>query len=840
MRLLTGIAVIVGGILAAGMPAHASDAPFVHEITMAAPDIVRVEIREQPIRHGGIELLPNSHETLKEDWVQLSDGRVGLRIGPLADHVRIADADHHVALDREAIDRAADYPPIGQRNVVAVYRKSVPWDSGTVARSLPHGVPVASFKHFVYLQLDGPLARGSHRIAFPDRVVPDTPFTFDDRRTRASSIRASLHGHHPDDEAKYAYLALWLPLGPDGGAVDFRRYGMERFHILGPDDDVVFTGTIHLRMDPRSVEKGNGISNELIAYKDSTGRQYKANRSGTFVFGLDYGIWRATQPGKYRIQIPGLGVSDPFRADANVWRDAALVAMAGLYHQRSGIALDGRFGYRRPADHLPAGDLPIRQSLMPFAFSKESGTGIFKFSQAAEPAWMTDEVVDDAWGGYHDAGDWDRRIQHLDVSYLLLDAFELAKGTLGDTVFGTPPSGEVLAASPYRGTDFPDLVDEAIWGVDLFRRLQKENGAVPGGIDAAGGPGKWEPSWLSAKPAFVYAPDPVASFFYAAVAARLAVVLRELGNAELAGLFEDSAVRAWYWAEGAGSDPDTAFGPAYAMINPRDEAAEKMLERIGKRIRDYRLWAAAALYRLTGGQDYNAAFLAKMDGRPKHPAGPVGNAMWDYALAQHASADNKLQRRIRSKIIDTTRRFLVEPKVNDVTYRNLKLSGAPFWWGSGNAPTPTAAGLLIRAHALTGDVRILKTMLDGSAHILGANQVGMSFTIGLGNRAFAGVLHEDTIAAGRAAPRGITVYGWARPHQTNYNWVWGPKWAVLSDQVREKRVEPERWYMPIYEYVIEHPHILMTSEYTVYQTIGTTAALWSYVHGARTGGPAAP
>jgi len=54
-------------------------------------------------------------------------------------------------------------------------------------------------------------------------------------------------------------------------------------------------------------------------------------------------------------------------------------------------------------------------------------------------------------------------------------------------------------------------------------------------------------------------------------------------------------------------------------------------------------------------------------------------------------------------------------------------------------------------------------MLDGSAHILGANQIGMSFTVGLGHRPPKGPLHENSIAAGVAAPPGITIYGWATP-----------------------------------------------------------------------------
>ena len=47
-----------------------------------------------------------------------------------------------------------------------------------------------------------------------------------------------------------------------------------------------------------------------------------------------------------------------------------------------------------------------------------------------------------------------------------------------------------------------------------------------------------------------------------------------------------------------------------------------------------------------------------------------------------------------------------------------------------------------------GSKEIASVMLDGSAHILGANQIGMTFTTGLGRRSPKAPLHENSIAAG--------------------------------------------------------------------------------------------
>ena len=156
-------------------------------------------------------------------------------------------------------------------------------------------------------------------------------------------------------------------------------------------------------------------------------------------------------------------------------------------------------------------------------------------------------------------------------------------------------------------------------------------------------------------------------------------------------------------------------------------------------------------------------------------------------------------------------------------------------WGEGLAPTHYEAACLIRAHRITGASEFLTTMIDGSSHILGANQIGMTFTTGLGHRWPLAPLHEDSIAAGIESPMGITIYGWAPPAMMmgTYWYVWGPEWAALSDQVPTKRVEPPRKSLPLYEYLIEYPRIIISAEYTLQQTIATTAAVWIYLHGYR-------
>src|SRR5687768_11680849 len=49
----------------------ASAAPRVHEITMAAPDIVRIEVREDPIQRGRIVKLAGSSNERYGTWIRV-------------------------------------------------------------------------------------------------------------------------------------------------------------------------------------------------------------------------------------------------------------------------------------------------------------------------------------------------------------------------------------------------------------------------------------------------------------------------------------------------------------------------------------------------------------------------------------------------------------------------------------------------------------------------------------------------------------------------------------------------------------------------------------------------
>lgn len=887
--------------------------PTVHEVTMGAPDVIAVEVREGAIEPGRIEALPEP-VSAEPGWISF-EGGWRLVIGPARQHLRSPDVLPAAVLDRTVVDRAQEYSPIGERKVTAVYRKSVPYDSGLWRGDDGKTTFGASFKHYIYLKLDGPLAPGEHRIRWPANLLADTNFTFDDQITRAAAIRVNQNGYAPADLGKLAYLALWLPGGPKGGSVAFADYGLKEFFILDTDRRPVFTGNIVLSRGPNDPEAGTGFPAQLIDYPRAdapafipralipgdpisiaaaehrltdgdmvnitgftgvlavlngthtvaraaanrfalagiNGRALPAassspglvtpirrtNRAGTFVYRLDFSGWRPGQPGEYRIQIPGLGVSDPFRVDDDVWLNAARVGIAGLYNHRSGIALDGRFGYSRPQAFRPGANLRLVQSKLPLTFSSEGGAGFLSFETGAVDAWL-DNPVDDSslWGGYMDAGDWDRRTQHLEASYALMDLYEHAGSKAQAIDFGLPKSAAVLDSRLYTGTDdLPDLLHEVIWNLDFYRRLQLPDGRVRGGIESAGHPVAGEPSFLESQRVFVYAPDHVSGYRYAAAAAKLARILEGIHQPELAKLYQQSAVAAWNASEPGFLDPDRFYAAALDTLRKTDVGGlaqwQARKPSIQSTAASARIAAAASLYRLTGGQVYRQLFeKAWTEGID---VASEGDGAWEYLQLPPERADRAMQGAIRqafARAVD----YILGPHTT-ATYITLKNSFTPVGWGQGLAPDYNALQLLLRSHLATGDDRILRAMQLGSAHILGANQAGLSFTTGLGIRNVKHPLHEDHRAMGVPAPIGITQYGWAPQSATSHNWIFGPAWAPLSDTatrggVTYKSVEPHRLSLPYYEYLIEYPGIVMQQEYTIHQSLGPVAALWIYLSAA--------
>ena len=290
-------------------------------------------------------------------------------------------------------------------------------------------------------------------------------------------------------------------------------------------------------------------------------RLHRANRAGTYNYLIDFSDWRSGKPGMYRVQIPGLGVSDAFPVRDSVWHEVAKTLWMGLYNQRNGMALSSKIGgFERPAAFRNGvNGVVIHRSLLPGFFGSESGFGgPIESALGSNPPWATNEVVD--WGGGHqDAADWDSILNsHSHIYWIMLDIVERVPAAR-QVRFGTPRSSELIGDIYDAASDsLPDLVHEAIWGLETWRRTQRNDGSVFGGLQfgsrsgssvGGGGATLFESSWTWRHDSHLMAPDHVQTFQYAASAAKLSKVLRLFGHLSLSDAWLASAEAAWDWAD---------------------------------------------------------------------------------------------------------------------------------------------------------------------------------------------------------------------------------------------------------------------------------------------------
>jgi endoglucanase len=937
---------------------------YVHEISMATPDIVCVEVRDPPIIRGAFVELDEPDPSSYNSWLLRPNPRLGGRsdycrvVGPKKMHLRFQDIRATEYLDRDSIDQAGDYGPIGSREVVGVYRKSMPYMTGLGRFNLSSQAPIpaVSSKHFLYLKLNGRLSDGAHSIQFPSGAkLPETRFVKKDKSTRAISIRTTQNGHRPRDASKLGYLSLWIPGAPENGAIDFSNYGIAdgAFHVIDENDAIVFTGSIVARIGPTELERGSGFTYPNTRYTEArprivtnatatsplvvtsaahgfsngdrvvfagmihftagarttvgmkqlnyTGndkiseftvsnattnsfelagvdgskfspfatdlsghggnyvfRTYEANRAGTYVYGLDYSAFAPKTHGRYRVYIPSLGVSDRFSIDETIHFKTAQCSAMGEYHQRSGIVLDGRFGYTRPVSFRSGFDRTIYRTMVPLAFSREftdvAVQGFVKpinYDQPGKTPWVTTTEAPNAWGGWHDGGDWDSRLTATGLPcFMLMDIWEQLPAQSRDVSFGLPKSSEILDSQLYAGTDgLSDVLHSAIFLLDFHRRIQESSGATSGGTDNQEKENLWEPSWLYRGPVTVYYPDHVSTFIYAGLAAKLARILGELGFTALESTYRTSAIAAWDWAEAIHTDQvrrDNHYG--YLRISsgsPQgyltgDEYRTNM-DVLKSGVMGYRMLAGACLLALTGEARFREPIIV-----PDDCIGSWGAAAWEASNTKHLIPS--LRRTLRGALVARAdARYVAYSRARNA-YRNLQVAGfTSMGFGGAGTSMLDSGQAMIWAHKITGNPAYLEALQSNIAFIQGANQNGISLTNGIGIRNLTETLHRDSQVTGAALPIGLTSEGWGNKFSVDFSrgqsfisYIQEPNAdsavANLStppgDYLYQRELTPRYSFsFPLFEKLIECWLAIEQMEFTTQQNILPQIYVGLYLHG---------
>ena len=656
-------------------------------------------------------------------------------------------------------------------------------------------------EHWIYLTLSSPLQPGQAYTISTGELAKngsEFKFTFDDH-IRSEAVHVNLLGYVPDAPEKFGYVYHWMG---DAGELDLKAKADAAFHLIDAKTNArVFTGKLVFRKA--------ADNQETLHVTDSPphGSYLKAS-----VYEADFSAFNT--PGEYRLFVEGVGSSFPFKVDPDVIRPAYRATVRALYHNRSGIALTKPYTeFERPAPGHPKltpgfeGKL-IYSTLRSQDFGSESGT--------KEAILATKKgTLEDAWGWYQDAGDWDSYESHLNVPQCLLFAYMVAPKNFADNENNIPESGNGV----------PDILDEASWLPRFCFRLRQElirKGWGTGGIgmrvagDAFGtdegtnpdgskfGRGSWQDNDRFYA---VSGEDPWSTYRYAGVAAQLAMCL------DLAKVKDPDGVD---WIKEARE----SYAWAKANTGPKDDNNE---------LRTKRAYAAIALYSLTNEE----AYLQQFEADTKN-VGADASVHWEEIYPFYLAAMKNHDRSIQ--IVFHNANLAVDV----ANRRALRWAGKwdmPMLVGQQTTPWAfeLAVGRVLATRARDNDraTKYQAAMYTTADYFLGTNSQNMTWITGVGPRFPTEIFHMDAwylaINQGTAKtryPEGFIPYSPWRKQAEFGNGPWDQHWAHRTTYpVIDQWPGNEQWF--------SNRCSPMGSEFTIHQNIAPAAAFFGVLAGEK-------
>ncbi len=657
--------------------------------------------------------------------------------------------------------------------------------------------------HWLYLRLPTPMQAGKTYVidGSPIPGVGSLTLAYNPTTSRSEAVHVNVEGYVPDT-TKFAYVFHWAG---DLGSVDLSWLKGRRFSLIDQaTKKQVFSGTAEFRAPADQVETS----------------QPNDTPHGNF---LDAEVWQCdfssvTTPGTYVVSVDGVGCSFPFQIGADVYREAFRTTARGLYHNRSGIALAKPYTeFERPAPANPkltpgfAGKLIYTTSTM-YDWKDQDAGDVAKITAGAKGPI-------DVAGFYQDAGDWDSYPHHLNVATALLFAYELAPRNFSDGELNIPESGNGV----------PDILDEAAWLPRFCYRLRHElltKGYGTGGIGlriAGDFTGKDERedgttrgSWEDDRTYYVSGEDAVTTMRYAAVAAHLAHALAIAKVADPDHIdWKQEAIAAWAWAEAHQS----SF--PWVIANAQDVRGDELYL-------SHRLYAAAALYRITGDVAYERQLYQDGDQLK------LGDELWaerPYGLWLHSLGGGA------KPTMPERAQHLREIALRSCEIRALETTAkrALRWGGGfsfpmvcGQQTTPLimegAIGfILLRERDPATAKRYRDAVATTCDYMLGGNALNQTWVTGLGVRHVNQVFHMDGWYNGKPTVHpGVVPYGPWRDSDAPGQGPWDVKWP-------NKSVYPAIGMWPGNERWFDNRNCPLSSEFTIHQNTCWAAATYGWL-----------
>ena len=422
-----------------------------------------------------------------------------------------------------------------------------------------------------------------------------------------------------------------------------------------------------------------------------------------------------TAPGRYRLRVDGLPLSDVFVVAADAYRPVVKLALKAYYFNRASTDLPARYAgcFARAAGH--------------------PDTTVFVHASAASAARPAGSTIS-APRGWYDAGDYNKYVVNSGIAtYTLLAAYE-----------HYPQFFRALRVNiPDQAHGAPDVLQEAWWNLQWLLAMQDPaDGGVYHKLTELQFEGNVMPEQAHA-PRYVVMKSTAATLDFAAVMAAASRIY-----APFARQYPGQSVRmlaaarhAWDWAR---AHPDVIYRqPADVHTGSYDDDV----------LDDEFAWAAAELYVATGERSFYDAMIARKVLASVPSWGNVGGLAW-MTLAQHRDRLPTVADRARVvQQIDGLAQTLAR-QWRDSPWR-ITMTEHDFRWGS-NAIALNQAMMLLQGYRLDGRREYLDAAQSQLDYVLGRNPLGRSFVTGLGLRPPLHIHHRVSEADGITEP----VPGW--------------------------------------------------------------------------------
>lgn len=307
----------------------------------------------------------------------------------------------------------------------------------------------------LYLQLGSPISSGQSVQVVNDGTLWPTNMAF---AAVADPLRysAAIHVNHEGYLPAFPKVAT---VGDYHGSLGEMAIPTNSFSIVNAQSGApVYQGTLTVRPDV-------GFEYTPTPYQN--------------VYDADFSSF--TTPGEYRVLVPGMGASLPFRINEGIGMDFARTYALGLFHQRSGYNVDMPFTrFTHAADHIGPTLVPTNAS-GPFVFTwsmvasyagqanwdNPPQTAPLLTSPAAQLYPYVNQGPVYVGGGHFEAANYSKVAWNMaQTIHGLMFAVDALPGVAALDNLGLPESGDGIS----------DVMQEAKWEADALAKMQDADG----------------------------------------------------------------------------------------------------------------------------------------------------------------------------------------------------------------------------------------------------------------------------------------------------------------------------------------------------------------------------